>query len=96
MKILIFFFICLNALFVLDLNAFKVEIKEVYFKEYKDLKLEIEIINLEILECFFYVFILSYELNVFNKFKKDGVVFLRLENEFNLCLLVCYSVIGSM
>ncbi len=96
MKILILFFICLNALFALDSNALKTEIKKAYLKEYKDLKLEIETINLEIPERFSNASILSYELNASNKLKKDGVVFLRLENEPNLRLPVRYSVIGSM
>ncbi|GAA7011522.1 flagellar basal body P-ring formation chaperone FlgA [Helicobacter pylori] len=96
MKILILFFICLNALFALDSNALKTEIKEAYLKEYKDLKLEIETINLEIPERFSNAPISSYELNASNKLKKDGVVFLRLENEPNLRLPVRYSVIGSM
>ncbi|EPZ71900.1 flagellar basal body P-ring formation chaperone FlgA [Helicobacter pylori] len=96
MKILILFFICLNALFALDSNALKTEIKKAYLKEYKDLKLEIETINLEIPERFSNALILSYELNASNKLKKDGVVFLRLENEPNLRLPVRYSVIGSM
>ncbi len=96
MKILIFFLICLNALFALDSNALKTEIKKAYLKEYKDLKLEIETINLEIPERFSNAPILSYELNASNKLKKDGVVFLRLENEPNLRLPVRYSVIGSM
>ncbi|GAA6842912.1 flagellar basal body P-ring formation chaperone FlgA [Helicobacter pylori] len=104
MKILILFLICLNALFALDSNALfaldsnalKTEIKKAYLKEYKDLKLEIETINLEIPEHFSNAPILSYELNASNKLKKDGVVFLRLENEPNLRLPVRYSVIGSM
>ncbi|GAA6895934.1 flagellar basal body P-ring formation chaperone FlgA [Helicobacter pylori] len=96
MKILILFLICLNALFALDSNALKTEIKKAYLKEYKDLKLEIETINLEIPERFSNAPILSYELNASNKLKKDGVVFLRLENEPNLRLPVRYSVIGSM
>ncbi len=96
MKILILFFTCLNALFALDLNTIKTEIKETYLKEYKDLKLEIETIDLKIPERFSNVSILSYELNVSDKLKKDGVVFLRLENEPNLRLPVRYSVIGSM
>ncbi|MGN8393738.1 flagellar basal body P-ring formation chaperone FlgA [Helicobacter pylori] len=96
MKILILFLICLNALFALDSNALKTEIKKAYLKEYKDLKLEIETINLEIPERFSDALILSYELNASNKLKKDGVVFLRLENEPNLRLPVRYSVIGSM
>ncbi|MGL2561582.1 flagellar basal body P-ring formation chaperone FlgA [Helicobacter pylori] len=96
MKILILFLIGLNALFALDLNVLKTEIKETYLKEYKDLKLEIETINLEIPERFSHASILSYELSASNKLKKDGVVFLRLENEPNLRLPVRYSVIGSM
>ncbi len=96
MKILILFLIGLNALFALDSNALKTEIKKAYLKEYKDLKLEIETINLEIPERFSNDPILSYELNASNKLKKDGVVFLRLENEPNLRLPVRYSVIGSM
>ncbi|WQZ51500.1 flagellar basal body P-ring formation protein FlgA [Helicobacter pylori] len=96
MKILILFLFCLNALFALDSNALKTEIKEAYLKEYKDLKLEIETINLEIPERFSNALILSYELNTSNKLKKDGVVFLRLENEPNLRLPVRYSVVGSM
>ncbi len=96
MKILILFLMCLNVLFALDSNALKTEIKEAYLKEYKDLKLEIETINLEIPERFSNAPILSYELNASNKLKKDGVVFLRLENEPNLRLPVRYSVIGSM
>ncbi len=96
MKILIFFLFCLNALFALDSNALKTEIKKAYLKEYKDLKLEIETIKLEIPERFSNALILSYELNASNKLKKDGVVFLRLENEPNLRLPVRYSVVGSM
>ncbi|WP_088357766.1 flagellar basal body P-ring formation chaperone FlgA [Helicobacter pylori] len=96
MKILILFLMCLNALFALDSNTLKTEIKKAYLKEYKDLKLEIETINLEIPERFSNAPILSYELNASNKLKKDGVVFLRLENEPNLRLPVRYSVIGSM
>ncbi len=96
MKILILFLFCLNVLFALDSNALKTEIKKAYLKEYKDLKLEIETINLEIPERFSNAPILSYELNASNKLKKDGVVFLRLENEPNLRLPVRYSVIGSM
>ncbi|GAA7813639.1 flagellar basal body P-ring formation chaperone FlgA [Helicobacter pylori] len=96
MKILILFLMCLNALFALDSNVLKTEIKKAYLKEYKDLKLEIETINLEIPERFSNAPILSYELNASNKLKKDGVVFLRLENEPNLRLPVRYSVIGSM
>ncbi|GAA7454788.1 flagellar basal body P-ring formation chaperone FlgA [Helicobacter pylori] len=96
MKILILFLFCLNALFALDSNALKIGIKEAYLKEYKDLKLEIETINLEIPERFSNAPISSYELNASNKLKKDGVVFLRLENEPNLRLPVRYSVIGSM
>ncbi|EMH42934.1 flagellar basal body P-ring formation chaperone FlgA [Helicobacter pylori] len=96
MKILTLFLIGLNALFALDLNMLKTEIKETYLKEYQDLKLEIETINLEIPERFSHASILSYELSASNKLKKDGVVFLRLENEPNLRLPVRYSVIGSM
>ncbi len=96
MKILTLFLISLNALFALDLNTLKTGIKEIYLKEYKDLKLEIETINLEIPERFSHASILSYELNASNKLKKDGVVFLKLENEPNLRLPVRYSVIGSM
>ncbi len=96
MKILILFLIGLNALFALDSNALKTEIKKAYLKAYKDLKLEIETITLEIPERFSNAPILSYELNASNKLKKDGVVFLRLENEPNLRLPVRYSVIGSM
>ncbi|GAA8109671.1 flagellar basal body P-ring formation chaperone FlgA [Helicobacter pylori] len=96
MKILTLFLIGLNALFALDSNALKAEIKEAYLKEYKDLKLEIETIHLEIPERFSNASILSYELNASNKLKKDGVVFLRLENEPNLRLPVRYSVIASM
>ncbi|GAA8646355.1 flagellar basal body P-ring formation chaperone FlgA [Helicobacter pylori] len=96
MKILILFLFCLNALFALDSNALKTEIKKAYLKEYKDLKLEIETINLEIPGRFSNASILSYELNASNKLKKDGVVFLRLENEPNLRLPVRYSVIGNM
>ncbi|WP_033774773.1 flagellar basal body P-ring formation chaperone FlgA [Helicobacter pylori] len=96
MKILTLFLIGLNALFALDLNALKTGIKETYLKEYQDLKLEIETINLEIPERFSHASILSYELNASNKLKKDGVVFLRLENEPNLRLPVRYNVIGSM
>ncbi|EKE79670.1 flagella basal body P-ring formation protein FlgA [Helicobacter pylori R030b] len=96
MKIFILFLMGLNALFALDLNALKTEIKETYLKEYKDLKLEIETINLEIPERFSHSSIISYELNPTNKLKKDGVVFLKLENEPNLRLPVRYSVIGSM
>ncbi|GAA9596683.1 flagellar basal body P-ring formation chaperone FlgA [Helicobacter pylori] len=96
MKILILFLFCLNTLFALDSNVLKTEIKKAYLKEYKDLKLEIETINLEIPERFSNAPILSYELNASNKLKKDGVVFLRLENEPNLRLPVRYSVIGSM
>ncbi len=96
MKILTLFLIGLNALFALDLNALKTGIKEAYLKEYQDLKLEIETINLEIPERFSHASILSYELNASNKLKKDGVVFLRLENEPNLRLPVRYNVIGSM
>ncbi len=75
MKILTLFLIGLNALFALDLNALKTGIKETYLKEYQDLKLEIETINLEIPERFSHASILSYELNASNKLKKDGVVF---------------------
>ncbi|MGL2392182.1 flagellar basal body P-ring formation chaperone FlgA [Helicobacter pylori] len=96
MKILTLFLIGLNALFALDLNTLKTGIKAIYLKEYKDLKLEIETISLEIPERFSHASILSYELNASNKLKKDGVVFLRLENEPNLRLPVRYSVIGSM
>ncbi|WP_231221251.1 flagellar basal body P-ring formation chaperone FlgA [Helicobacter pylori] len=96
MKILILFLMCLNALFALDSNALKTEIKKAYLKEYKDLKLEIETIKLEIPERFSNAPISSYELNASNKLKKDGVVFLRLENEPNLRLPVRYSVIGGM
>ncbi|WP_240443703.1 flagellar basal body P-ring formation chaperone FlgA [Helicobacter pylori] len=86
----------LRTLLAMDTNMLKTEIKEAYLKEYKDLKLEIETINLEIPERFSHASILSYELNASNKLKKDGVVFLRLENEPNLRLPVRYSVIGSM
>ncbi|MFP6105169.1 flagellar basal body P-ring formation chaperone FlgA [Helicobacter pylori] len=86
----------LRTLLAMDTNMLKTEIKETYLKEYKDLKLEIETINLEIPERFSHAPILSYELNASNKLKKDGVVFLRLENEPNLRLPVRYSVIGSM
>ncbi|MBH0300204.1 flagellar basal body P-ring formation protein FlgA [Helicobacter pylori] len=96
MKILILFFMVLRTLLAMDTNMLKAEIKEIYLKEYKDLKLEIETINLEIPERFSNASILSYELNASNKLKKDGVVFLRLENEPNLRLPVRYSVIGSM
>ncbi|GAA8581451.1 flagellar basal body P-ring formation chaperone FlgA [Helicobacter pylori] len=96
MKILILFFMVLRTLLAMDTNMLKSEIKETYLKEYKDLKLEIETINLEIPERFSHASILSYELNASNKLKKDGVVFLRLENEPNLRLPVRYSVIGSM
>ncbi|EJB68532.1 flagellar basal body P-ring formation chaperone FlgA [Helicobacter pylori] len=96
MKILTLFLIGLNVLFALDLNALKTGIKETYLKEYQDLKLEIETINLEIPERFSHASILSYELSASNKLKKDGVVFLKLENEPNLRLPVRYSVIGSM
>ncbi|GAA8267375.1 flagellar basal body P-ring formation chaperone FlgA [Helicobacter pylori] len=96
MKILTLFLIGLNALFALDLNTLKTGIKETYLKEYQDLKLEIGTINLEIPERFSHTPILSYELSASNKLKKDGVVFLRLENEPNLRLPVRYSVIGSM
>lgn len=96
MKILTLFFMVLRTLLAMDTNMLKAEIKEAYLKEYKDLKLEIETINLEIPERFSNASILSYELNASNKLKKDGVVFLRLENEPNLRLPVRYSVIGSM
>ncbi len=96
MKIVILFFMVLRTLLAMDTNTLKAEIKEAYLKEYKDLKLEIETINLEIPERFSNAPILSYELNDSNKLKKDGVVFLRLENEPNLRLPVRYSVIGSM
>ncbi len=96
MKILTLFFMVLRTLLAMDTNMLKTEIKEAYLKEYKDLKLEIETINLEIPERFSHASILSYELNASNKLKKDGVVFLRLENEPNLRLPVRYSVIGSM
>lgn len=86
----------LRTLLAMDTNMLKAEIKETYLKEYKDLKLEIETINLEIPERFSNASILSYELSASNKLKKDGVVFLRLENEPNLRLPVRYSVIGSM
>nr|WP_187882246.1 flagellar basal body P-ring formation chaperone FlgA [Helicobacter pylori] len=96
MKIVILFFMVLRTLLAMDTNTLKTEIKEIYLKEYKDLKLEIETINLEIPERFSHAPILSYELSASNKLKKDGVVFLRLENEPNLRLPVRYSVIGSM
>ncbi|MFP6112385.1 flagellar basal body P-ring formation chaperone FlgA [Helicobacter pylori] len=96
MKILILFFMVLRTLLAMDTNMLKAEIKETYLKEYKDLKLEIETINLEIPERFSHASILSYELNASHKLKKDGVVFLKLENEPNLRLPVRYSVIGSM
>ncbi|MGL2600322.1 flagellar basal body P-ring formation chaperone FlgA [Helicobacter pylori] len=96
MKILILFFMVLRTLLAMDTNMLKAEIKEAYLKEYKDLKLEIETINLEIPERFSNASILSYELNASHKLKKDGVVFLKLENEPNLRLPVRYSVIGSM
>lgn len=96
MKILILFFMVLRTLLAMDTNTLKTEIKEAYLKEYKDLKLEIETIHLEIPERFSNASILSYELNASNKLKKDGVVFLRLENEPNLRLPVRYSVIASM
>ncbi|MFP6153683.1 flagellar basal body P-ring formation chaperone FlgA [Helicobacter pylori] len=96
MKILILFFMVLRTLLAMDTNMLKAEIKEIYLKEYKDLKLEIETINLEIPERFSNASILSYELSASNKLKKDGVVFLKLENEPNLRLPVRYSVIGSM
>ncbi|WP_373454295.1 flagellar basal body P-ring formation chaperone FlgA [Helicobacter pylori] len=86
----------LRTLLAMDTNMLKAEIKAIYLKEYKDLKLEIETINLEIPERFSHASILSYELSASNKLKKDGVVFLRLENEPNLRLPVRYSVIGSM
>lgn len=96
MKILTLFFMVLRTLLAMDTNMLKAEIKEIYLKEYKDLKLEIETINLEIPERFSHASILSYELSASNKLKKDGVVFLKLENEPNLRLPVRYSVIGSM
>ncbi|RVZ43208.1 flagella basal body P-ring formation protein FlgA [Helicobacter pylori] len=96
MKIVILFFMVLRTLLAMDTNMLKTGIKEIYLKEYKDLKLEIETINLEIPERFSNAPILSYELSASNKLKKDGVVFLRLENEPNLRLPVRYSVIGSM
>ncbi len=96
MKIFILFFMVLNALLAMDINTLKTEIKAIYLKEYEDLKLEIETINLEIPERFSHSLIISYELNPTNKLKKDGVVFLRLENEPNLRLPVRYSVIASM
>ncbi len=96
MKILILFFMVLRMLLAMDTSMLKAEIKEIYLKEYKDLKLEIETINLEIPERFSHASILSYELNASHKLKKDGVVFLKLENEPNLRLPVRYSVIGSM
>ncbi len=96
MKILTLFFMVLRTLLAMDTNTLKTEIKAIYLKEYKDLKLEIETINLEIPERFSNAPILSYELSASNKLKKDGVVFLRLENEPNLRLPVRYSVIGSM
>lgn len=96
MKILTLFFMVLRTLLAMDTNMLKAEIKAIYLKEYKDLKLEIETINLEIPERFSNAPILSYELSASNKLKKDGVVFLRLENEPNLRLPVRYSVIGSM
>ncbi|GAA8131391.1 flagellar basal body P-ring formation chaperone FlgA [Helicobacter pylori] len=96
MKILTLFFMVLRTLLAMDTNMLKAEIKAIYLKEYKDLKLEIETINLEIPERFSHVPILSYELSASNKLKKDGVVFLKLENEPNLRLPVRYSVIGSM
>ncbi|MGL2403787.1 flagellar basal body P-ring formation chaperone FlgA [Helicobacter pylori] len=86
----------LRTLLAMDTNMLKTEIKAIYLKKYQDLKLEIETINLEIPERFSNASILSYELNASNKLKKDGVVFLRLENEPNLRLPVRYSVIGSM
>ncbi|MGL2418957.1 flagellar basal body P-ring formation protein FlgA [Helicobacter pylori] len=96
MKILILFFMVLRTLLAMDTNMLKAEIKAIYLKEYQDLKLEIETINLEIPERFSNASILSYELSASNKLKKDGVVFLKLENEPNLRLPVRYSVIGSM
>lgn len=96
MKILTLFFMVLRTLLAMDTNMLKTGIKEIYLKEYQDLKLEIETINLEIPERFSNASILSYELNASNKLKKDGVVFLKLENEPNLRLPVRYSVIGSM
>lgn len=96
MKILTLFFMVLRTLLAMDTNMLKAEIKAIYLKEYKDLKLEIETINLEIPERFSHASILSYELSASNKLKKDGVVFLKLENEPNLRLPVRYSVIGSM
>lgn len=96
MKILTLFFMVLRTLLAMDTNTLKTEIKAIYLKEYKDLKLEIETINLEIPERFSHASILSYELSASNKLKKDGVVFLKLENEPNLRLPVRYSVIGSM
>ncbi|WQY68390.1 flagellar basal body P-ring formation protein FlgA [Helicobacter pylori] len=96
MKVVILFFMVLRTLLAMDTNMLKTEIKEAYLKEYKDLKLEIETINLEIPERFSNAPILSYELSTSNKLKKDGVVFLKLENEPNLRLPVRYSVIGSM
>lgn len=96
MKILTLFFMVLRTLLAMDTNMLKTEIKETYLKEYKDLKLEIETIDLEIPERFSNASILSYELSASNKLKKDGVVFLKLENEPNLRLPVRYSVIGSM
>lgn len=96
MKIVILFFMVLRTLLAMDTNMLKTAIKEAYLKAYKDLKLEIETINLEIPERFSHASILSYELSASNKLKKDGVVFLRLENEPNLRLPVRYSVIGSM
>ncbi|RKV07131.1 flagella basal body P-ring formation protein FlgA [Helicobacter pylori] len=96
MKILTLFFMVLRTLLAMDTNMLKAEIKAIYLKEYQDLKLEIETINLEIPERFSHASILSYELSASNKLKKDGVVFLRLEDEPNLRLPVRYSVIGSM
>nr|WP_187885727.1 flagellar basal body P-ring formation chaperone FlgA [Helicobacter pylori] len=96
MKIVILFFMVLRTLLAMDTNMLKIGIKETYLKEYQDLKLEIETINLEIPERFSNASILSYELSASNKLKKDGVVFLKLENEPNLRLPVRYSVIGSM
>ncbi|RVZ13546.1 flagella basal body P-ring formation protein FlgA, partial [Helicobacter pylori] len=48
MKVVILFFMVLRTLLAMDTNMLKTEIKEAYLKEYKDLKLEIETINLEI------------------------------------------------
>ncbi|AFI05879.1 flagellar basal body P-ring formation chaperone FlgA [Helicobacter cetorum] len=96
MKILVLFLMVLKGLLALDFNTLKKEIKETYLKEYKELKLEIEKINLEIPERFSNAKILSYELGTSNKLKKDGVVFLRLENEPHLRLPVRYSIVGSI